>query len=77
MELINKVAEEGGRVYVHCKAGKGRSSSLVLCYLISKYGYTVDEALVFLRTKRKQIDLGPNQIGLARSWEQIHRGKIV
>lgn len=77
LELINKVAEEGGRVYVHCKAGKGRSSSLVLCYLISKYGYTVDEALVFLRTKRKQIDLGPNQIGLARSWEQIHRGKIV
>ncbi|RYG56938.1 hypothetical protein EON66_01655 [archaeon] len=30
----------GDTVYVHCKAGRGRSTAIVLCYLIKHCGLT-------------------------------------
>lgn len=35
VEFINKIAAEGNTVYVHCKAGRTRSATLVGCYLIN------------------------------------------
>ena len=32
--LITCVCAAGKKVYVHCKAGRGRSACLVCCYLI-------------------------------------------
>ncbi|KAL2911161.1 hypothetical protein HK105_209369 [Polyrhizophydium stewartii] len=43
-------------VYVHCKAGKGRSAAVALAYLISTYGMTPQEAQVVLLEKRRQVD---------------------
>ena len=34
----------GEDVLVHCKAGKGRSTTVVLCFLIAAYGMTPEEA---------------------------------
>ncbi|KAI8925456.1 protein-tyrosine phosphatase-like protein [Entophlyctis helioformis] len=44
-------------VYVHCKAGKGRSVALALAYLISKYELTPLEAQAILLEKRPQVDV--------------------
>ncbi|KAJ7553624.1 hypothetical protein O6H91_06G105900 [Diphasiastrum complanatum] len=33
--FINEHAQRGGMTYVHCKAGRGRSTTVVLCYLVS------------------------------------------
>jgi len=42
---------------VHCKAGRGRSTTVVLCYLVKYKGMTPGEALAMVRGKRPQIHL--------------------
>ena len=44
----------GKKVYVHCKAGRGRSATVVACYLIGK-GMTPAEAQGLLNAKRPQV----------------------
>ena len=34
VDFISKFGENGGSVYVHCKAGRTRSATLVGCYLM-------------------------------------------
>jgi len=45
------------KVLVHCFAGKSRSASLVLYYLIKKHGMGFDQALAFLKEKRSSINI--------------------
>ena len=44
---------------MHCKAGRGRSTSLVLCYLIKHHRMAPPAALEFVRSKRQQVRLSP------------------
>ena len=34
VEFIEDMKQQGSSVYVHCKAGRGRSATLVACYLM-------------------------------------------
>jgi len=43
------------RVYVHCTAGLGRSALTVLGYLTFVEGYTPDEAIHLLKSKRPGV----------------------
>ena len=45
----------GEDVLVHCKAGKGRSTTVVLCFLIAAYGMTPEEAEAQCRLTRPFI----------------------
>ena len=45
----------GRSVYVHCKAGRGRSATVVLCWLIEDRGLSPVEAQQFLMDKRSQV----------------------
>jgi len=47
VEFIKKEVERGRKVYVHCKAGVGRSATAVCCYFLEKYNLTPKEALEF------------------------------
>ncbi|KAG0480679.1 hypothetical protein HPP92_011537 [Vanilla planifolia] len=47
--------------YVHCKAGRGRSATIVLCYLIEYRRMTPDDALEYVRLKRPRVLLAPSQ----------------
>ncbi|XP_073999245.1 phosphatidylglycerophosphatase and protein-tyrosine phosphatase 1-like [Rhodnius prolixus] len=55
VQFIKKFSESNASVYVHCKAGRTRSATLVGCYLMSKYGWTPEEAVDFMRKKRAHI----------------------
>jgi atypical dual specificity phosphatase len=72
---INKQIEEDPKssVYVHCKAGRGRSVALVVCFLISNMGFTTDEAIQFIVSKRSHINMGTSQIEACRKYEQEYR----
>lgn len=50
--FIRKHASNGDTVYVHCKAGRGRSATVVVCYLIETRGMNPVEAQAFLLRKR-------------------------
>lgn len=44
---------------MHCKAGRGRSTSLVLCYLVKHHRMAPAAALELVRSKRQQVRLSP------------------
>lgn len=46
---------ETGTVYVHCKAGRTRSATLVGCYLMMKNGWTPEQAVDHMRSCRPHI----------------------
>ena len=52
---IDKAMKRGKTVYVHCKAGKGRSATAVLCWLVLKKGLSIEEAQALLLTRRPQV----------------------
>ncbi|XP_013135742.1 PREDICTED: phosphatidylglycerophosphatase and protein-tyrosine phosphatase 1 [Papilio polytes] len=62
---LDKVADSGhvggGSVYVHCKAGRTRSATLVGCYLMMKNGWSPSQAVEYMRSKRPHILLHTKQ----------------
>ncbi|XP_002160979.1 phosphatidylglycerophosphatase and protein-tyrosine phosphatase 1 [Hydra vulgaris] len=52
LDFINKSSSS---VYVHCKAGRSRSATVVVCYLIKQYKMSSDDAIQFVREKRPHI----------------------
>ncbi|XP_063367389.1 phosphatidylglycerophosphatase and protein-tyrosine phosphatase 1 [Cydia amplana] len=62
-----------GTVYVHCKAGRTRSATLVGCYLMMKNGWSPAEAVEHMRNRRPHILLHTKQ------WEALqifHRNHV-
>lgn len=65
VDYIEAHARKGESVYVHCKAGRGRSATLVLCWLITHMGVSPEEAQQYLKGKRGHVVDG------------LHRRKVV
>nr|CAG4641304.1 EOG090X0GSS [Eulimnadia texana] len=53
--MENIIKSNNGKVYVHCKAGRSRSATMVGCYLMKRYNMTPEEAVSFMKTKRPHI----------------------
>nr|CAN61438.1 hypothetical protein VITISV_033771 [Vitis vinifera] len=54
-------ASSGRTTYVHCKAGRGRSTTIVLCYLVEYKHMTPAAALEYVRSRRPRVLLAPSQ----------------
>jgi len=52
-------------VYVHCKAGRTRSATLVGCYLMASTGMTPEEAVQHMKKRRPHVLLHNKQ------WEAL------
>ncbi|KDP33772.1 hypothetical protein JCGZ_07343 [Jatropha curcas] len=59
--FIHENALCGRTTYVHCKAGRGRSTTIVLCYLIEYKHMTPNAALEYVRSRRPRVLLAPSQ----------------
>ncbi|KAN0026850.1 hypothetical protein ACTFIV_007841 [Dictyostelium citrinum] len=47
--------KKGARVFVHCMAGKSRSASIVLSYLLKRDIHSLSDCLFYLHSKRLEI----------------------
>ena len=61
VDFIHKNASSGRTTYVHCKAGRGRSTTIVLCYLVEYKHMTPAAALEYVRSRRPRVLLAPSQ----------------
>lgn len=59
-------------VYVHCKAGRTRSATLVGCYLMKKNQWTPEEAVAYMQQKRPHILLRTEQWNALRLFYNNH-----
>lgn len=57
-QFIEEARECGHKVLVHCHAGKSRSVTIVLAYLMKFYAYTLDSAVEYV--ERRKSDISPN-----------------
>ncbi|KAL1543341.1 phosphatidylglycerophosphate phosphatase PTPMT2-like [Salvia divinorum] len=61
VEFIHGNALCGKTTYVHCKAGRGRSTTIVLCYLVKHKEMTPAAAFEYVRSIRPRVLLASSQ----------------
>lgn len=67
--------KQGRTTFVHCRNGVSRSGLVVTAYLMSEHGWTRDEALAFVRSKRALTRPNPAFLRLLADWERaLKRG---
>ncbi len=54
VDYIEQQRQQGNTVYVHCKAGRARSATVVICWLIQSQGMTPEQAQQHLQGIRRQ-----------------------
>ncbi|KAI5740072.1 phosphatidylglycerophosphatase and protein-tyrosine phosphatase 1-like [Diaphorina citri] len=70
VDFIQRISKTGGTVYVHCKAGRTRSATLVGCYLMKKNQWEPEKAVLYMQTKRPHIWLRTPQWNALRTYYQ-------
>lgn len=63
-------ANDGESIYVHCKAGRTRSATLVCCYLMKRNNWTPEQAYELLAAKRPQLALHKPQWRALRKFHE-------
>lgn len=68
--FVEEQRAEGRVVYVHCVAGVSRSGMVVVAYEMKRHGWSRDEALAFVRTRRPMTRPNAAFMELLLEWEK-------
>jgi len=69
VDFIDDQRQAGRTVYVHCMAGVNRSAAATTAYLMREHGWSREQALAFVSSKRSQVQLNPELVRLLDEWE--------
>ncbi|XP_012500613.1 PREDICTED: phosphatidylglycerophosphatase and protein-tyrosine phosphatase 1 [Propithecus coquereli] len=64
----------GQCVYVHCKAGRSRSATMVAAYLIQVHNWSPEEAVRAITEIRSHIHIRPGQLDVLKEFHKITVG---
>jgi atypical dual specificity phosphatase len=56
VRFIDAKLAEGKKVYIHCKAGRGRSATVAICWLMHSRGMSLDQAQQHLLKCRPHVN---------------------
>jgi len=72
IDCLKSLVKYGRKVYIHCKNGHGRAPTLVAGYYIST-GMSVDQAIDFIKSKRKEIHLEVSQRNMLEEFAKKYK----
>ncbi|KAI5639979.1 dual specificity phosphatase, catalytic domain-containing protein [Phthorimaea operculella] len=73
--MANAFIQEGlekGNVLVHCHFGVSRSATLVIAYLMEKYKLNYEQAVNFVRSRRKFINPNPGFVAQLKQYADLN-----
>ncbi|GER34063.1 dual specificity protein phosphatase family protein [Striga asiatica] len=70
VDFIHRNSCSGQTTYVHCKAGRGRSTTIVLCYLVEYKHMSPTAAFEYVRSRRPRVLLAPSQWKAVQEYQQ-------
>lgn len=73
IRLIKAKEEQGLKTYVHCKAGRSRSATLVAAYVIDRYDKSVEESMQYVREQRPHVKFTDLQIQTLTEFYYSHK----
>lgn len=68
--FIDEARQSGGAVLVHCFAGRSRSVTVVVAYLMKTYGMNFSQAFDLVRAKRPQATPNPGFVVQLKQFER-------
>ncbi|XP_050299587.1 serine/threonine/tyrosine-interacting protein-like [Anthonomus grandis grandis] len=74
-DFIDEALSKNFKVLVHGNSGNSRSASLVLAYIMEKFGLALSEALCFVKTKRASVNLNEGFKAQLSEYEPIYRAR--
>lgn len=69
VEFIQRHANQQGKIYVHCKAGRARSATVVMCWLIKSQQLSAEKVQQLLNAKRPHINPHIHRRPVVREFE--------
>ena len=75
-DFIDSCFASGGKVLVHCNDGMSRSASLVIAYLMQKYGLDFKAALTHVQSRRFCVQPNDGFEQQLREFEPIYRALV-
>ncbi len=70
VDYVREKVNLGLPLYIHCTGGRGRSVSVAIASLMDIKGYTLGEAIKYVKRCRPQMMLSQDQIAVIKSWAQ-------
>ncbi|XP_008583497.1 PREDICTED: phosphatidylglycerophosphatase and protein-tyrosine phosphatase 1 [Galeopterus variegatus] len=74
VQFALKYQSLGQCVYVHCKAGRSRSATMVAAYLIQVHNWTPEEAITVIAKIRSHIYIRPGHLKVLKEFYKINAG---
>nr|XP_045003592.1 phosphatidylglycerophosphatase and protein-tyrosine phosphatase 1 [Jaculus jaculus] len=74
VQFVLKYRSLGQCVYVHCKAGRSRSATMVAAYLIQVHNWSPEEAVSAITKIRSHIHVRPGQLEVLKEFHKISSG---
>ncbi|XP_042531732.1 phosphatidylglycerophosphatase and protein-tyrosine phosphatase 1 [Dipodomys spectabilis] len=70
VQFVLKYQKLGKSVYVHCKAGRSRSATMVAAYLIQMHNWSPEEAIGAITKIRSHIYIRPGQLEVLKKFHK-------
>lgn len=76
LKAMERTINDGGAVAVHCKAGLGRTGTVIGLYVMKHYGFSAREFIAWCRICRPGSVIGPQQQYLELVESRLRRGPL-